>query len=75
VARCIWEWNCLWAGSGTAVSIKGGGAWQKNEGIRIDHALLSPQATDRLLGCRIDKQVRGWEKPFDHVPVVIELDA
>jgi exodeoxyribonuclease III len=51
------------------------GAWQKNEGIRIDHALLSPQAADRLMGCRIDKQVRGWEKPSDHVPVVIELDA
>jgi exodeoxyribonuclease III len=51
------------------------GSWQKNNGIRIDFALLSPQAADRLLGCRIDKQTRGWEKPSDHVPVVIELDA
>jgi exodeoxyribonuclease III len=38
-------------------------------------ALLSPQAADRLVGCRIDKHVRGWEKPSDHVPVVIELDV
>jgi exodeoxyribonuclease-3 len=49
------------------------GAWQKDNGIRIDHMLLSPQASDRLTGARIDKHVRGWEKPSDHVPVVIEL--
>ena len=49
------------------------GAWQKNNGIRIDHLLLSPQAADRLGSCRIDKHVRAWEKPSDHVPVVIEL--
>jgi exodeoxyribonuclease III len=51
------------------------GAWQKNNGIRIDHALLSPQAADRLMGCRIDAHVRGWEKPSDHVPVAVELDV
>jgi exodeoxyribonuclease-3 len=51
------------------------GSWQKNNGIRIDFTLLSPQATDRLTSCRIDKHVRGWEKPSDHVPVVVELDA
>jgi exodeoxyribonuclease III len=51
------------------------GSWQKNNGIRIDFSLLSPQAADRLLACRIDQHVRGWEKPSDHVPVVIELDA
>ncbi len=50
------------------------GAWQKNNGIRIDHILLSPQAADRAIGCRIDKHVRGWEKPSDHVPVIVELD-
>ncbi|MEM7634119.1 MAG: exodeoxyribonuclease III [Pseudomonadota bacterium] len=49
------------------------GAWQKNNGIRIDHLLMSPQATDRAVGCRIDKHVRGWEKPSDHVPVILEL--
>lgn len=51
------------------------GAWQKNNGIRIDHALLSPQAADRLMGARIDKHVRAWEKPSDHVPVIVELAA
>ncbi|MFT3986662.1 exodeoxyribonuclease III [Aestuariivirga sp.] len=49
------------------------GAWQKNNGIRIDHLLLSPQAADHLKAVRIDKHVRGWEKPSDHVPVVITL--
>lgn len=51
------------------------GAWQKNNGIRIDHALLSPQAADRLRTCGIEKQVRGWDKPSDHVPVIIDLAA
>ena len=50
------------------------GAWQKDHGIRIDHILLSPQAADRLKACKIDKHVRGREKPSDHVPVWCELD-
>jgi exodeoxyribonuclease-3 len=50
------------------------GAWQRNNGIRIDHALLSPQAADRLRGVSIHRDVRGWDKPSDHVPLVIELD-
>jgi len=49
------------------------GSWQKNDGIRIDHILLSPQAADRLVTAAIDRHVRGWEKPSDHVPVVVEL--
>ena len=49
------------------------GAWQRNNGIRIDFALLSPQAADRLRGCVIHRDVRGWDKPSDHVPVVTEL--
>jgi exodeoxyribonuclease-3 len=49
------------------------GAWQKNNGIRIDHLLLSAQATDRLAGTTIHKHVRGWEKPSDHVPVSIDI--
>ena len=51
------------------------GAWERNNGIRIDHLLLSPQAADLLRDCGIDKQVRGGEKPSDHVPVWVELDA
>jgi len=50
------------------------GAWPKNNGIRIDHALLSPQAADRLLSCRIDRAPRGWEKPSDHTPLIIQLN-
>jgi exodeoxyribonuclease-3 len=49
------------------------GAWQKNDGIRIDHLLLSPQAADRLIAAGVDKHVRAWEKPSDHVPVWAEL--
>jgi exodeoxyribonuclease-3 len=45
------------------------GAWQKNNGIRIDHLMLSPEATDRLRSTSIEKHVRAWEKPSDHVPV------
>ncbi|MDO6963876.1 exodeoxyribonuclease III [Rhizobium alvei] len=45
------------------------GSWQKNWGIRIDHLLLSPEAADRLTGTAVEKDVRGWEKPSDHVPV------
>jgi len=50
------------------------GAWQKNNGIRIDHLMVSPQAMDRLSAAGIDKHVRGWEKPSDHVPVWIDLN-
>jgi exodeoxyribonuclease-3 len=49
------------------------GAWQKDDGIRIDHLLLSPQAADRLQRVRIDRHVRSWERPSDHVPVIAEL--
>jgi len=51
------------------------GAWNRNDGIRIDHFLLSPQAADLLIDCHIEKDVRGREKPSDHVPVWVELDA
>lgn len=51
------------------------GAWQRNNGIRIDHLLLSPQAADLLQDVGIDKEVRGGDKPSDHVPVWITLDA
>ena len=50
------------------------GAWQKNWGLRIDHLLMSPQASDRLIDVGIDSYVRAWEKPSDHVPVWADLD-
>jgi exodeoxyribonuclease III len=51
------------------------GAWERNNGIRIDHVLLSPQAADRLEEVGIDKAVRGGDKPSDHVPVWVRLAA
>ncbi|WP_380052585.1 exodeoxyribonuclease III [Falsihalocynthiibacter sp. SS001] len=51
------------------------GAWNKNDGIRIDHFLLTPQCADLLLDCQIESEVRGREKPSDHVPVWVELAA
>ncbi|MZR13878.1 exodeoxyribonuclease III [Maritimibacter sp. DP07] len=51
------------------------GAWQRNDGIRIDHFLLSPQCADLLEDCRIDKEVRAREKPSDHVPIWVKLAA
>ncbi|MBL9047654.1 MAG: exodeoxyribonuclease III [Tabrizicola sp.] len=51
------------------------GAWERNNGIRIDHVMLSPQAADRLEDAGIDKAMRGGDKPSDHVPVWVRLDA
>ena len=50
------------------------GAWQRDEGLRIDHFLLSPQAADCLIACDIDKGPRAKEKASDHTPVWIELE-
>jgi exodeoxyribonuclease-3 len=51
------------------------GSWERGNGIRIDHILLSPQALDRLKTVGIDKAVRGAsEKPSDHVPVWVKLN-
>lgn len=49
------------------------GAFQKNNGIRIDHLLLSPLAADRLQSVGIDKKVRAAEKPSDHVPIYADF--
>jgi len=50
-----------------------GGAWQKDNGVRIDHLLLSPQAADCLKACDIDRTPRGREKASDHTPIWCEL--
>jgi exodeoxyribonuclease-3 len=50
------------------------GAFAKDNGIRIDHLLLSPQAADRLIDAGIDRHVRSWDKPSDHVPVWVDLE-
>ena len=50
------------------------GAWNRNDGIRIDHFLLTPSCADVLQDCQIDHQIRGREKPSDHVPIWVKLD-
>lgn len=45
------------------------GSWQNNQGFRIDHLLLSPQAADRLQAANVDRDVRGQDKASDHAPV------
>ncbi|MDG2319522.1 MAG: exodeoxyribonuclease III [Rhodospirillaceae bacterium] len=50
------------------------GAWQKDNGLLIDHLLLTPQAADRLTDAGIDKDPRGKEKASDHTPVWCVLD-
>ena len=49
------------------------GAWQRDHGFRIDHALLSPELADRLVGAGVDKAYRGREKASDHAPVWVAL--
>jgi exodeoxyribonuclease-3 len=46
------------------------GAWQRDNGIRIDHLLLSPQAADALESVDIYKKARSMEKASDHVPII-----
>jgi exodeoxyribonuclease-3 len=49
------------------------GAWPRNNGLRIDHFLLSPALADRLVSCEIDRGPRGQEKASDHTPVICEI--
>jgi len=49
------------------------GAFARDNGLRIDHVLLSAKSVDRLTGCVIEKEMRAIEKASDHTPVVVEL--
>jgi exodeoxyribonuclease-3 len=49
------------------------GRWQRDEGVRIDHFLLSPQAADLLSRCEIDRTPRGKQKASDHTPVWCDI--
>ena len=51
------------------------GAWRRDNGIRIDHLMLSPQASDIVNECGVDREVRAGGKPSDHVPVWVDLSA
>jgi exodeoxyribonuclease-3 len=49
------------------------GRWNRDEGLRIDHLLLSPEALDRVVACDIDKAPRAKERASDHTPIWCEL--
>ncbi|MCK5374700.1 MAG: exodeoxyribonuclease III [Alphaproteobacteria bacterium] len=49
------------------------GSWQNNEGLRIDHFLLSPFVADMMQECHIDTTPRNWDKPSDHTPISLKL--
>jgi exodeoxyribonuclease-3 len=49
------------------------GCWQRDRGLRIDHALLSPRMAERLLSAAPDRQERHAPQPSDHVPVCVTL--
>lgn len=51
------------------------GAFERNDGLRIDHILVSPSIADRLEDAQVDRHPRGWEKTSDHAPVWISLRA
>ena len=50
------------------------GAWQKNNGMRIDHFLVSSSLIDNIKDIKINKYPRGREKPSDHTPIEITID-
>ena len=50
-------------------------AFRKNQGLRIDHILVSATLAPRVAACTIDKLARKAERPSDHAPVVVELAA
>ncbi|MDH4276157.1 MAG: exodeoxyribonuclease III, partial [Gammaproteobacteria bacterium] len=47
--------------------------FRRNHGLRIDHLLVSTALVPACRASRIDKTPRGWERPSDHAPVVVEL--
>jgi exodeoxyribonuclease III len=49
------------------------GGYDRSSGLRMDHLLISPLLSDRLVGAGVDVAVRGWEKPSDHAPAWIKL--
>jgi exodeoxyribonuclease-3 len=49
------------------------GSFERDDGIRIDHLMLSPEAADRLKGVSIDRDLRAREKASDHTPIIAEF--
>lgn len=52
-----------------------GSAFERNAGLRIDHALLSADLAERLVSCTVDVTPRAEETPSDHTPLMVELAA
>lgn len=50
-------------------------AFRRNQGLRIDHILLSKTLAEHSRTTIIDREPRGWERPSDHTPVIAEFDA
>ena len=50
-----------------------GVAFEINRGLRIDHALLSPELAERLESCEVDTMPRSESQPSDHTPVIATL--
>lgn len=44
-----------------------------NRGLRLDHLWAAPALARHAMGARIHDDVRGWERPSDHVPVTCDL--
>jgi exodeoxyribonuclease-3 len=49
-------------------------SFERDAGIRIDHALLSPALAKTLKDAGVDRTPRGWEKTSDHAPVWVQLE-
>jgi exodeoxyribonuclease-3 len=47
--------------------------FRRNNGLRIDHILISAALKPLALACEIDKAPRKWERPSDHAPVILTL--
>jgi DNA polymerase-1 len=47
--------------------------WDRDDGLRLDHILLSFALTERLQDARVDRQTRGMEGASDHAPVWVKL--
>jgi exodeoxyribonuclease-3 len=48
-------------------------AFVKDYGWRLDHVLVTPEVASALARCRVVRETRAWNKPSDHVPVVLDL--
>ncbi len=49
-------------------------AWEQNNGLLIDHFLVSPKVIDKTVKFGIDNEVRGLQRPSDHVPIWMNLN-